>query len=269
MRPEPVLLVDIGNTRIKWAMLIDGDLSPQQALAHRGEDAAGVVARMIVACEKPARILVSNVAGAELGERFAAAACASWGTQPEFARSAAQACGVRNAYPDPSKLGVDRWLAMLGAYALERSSACVVSVGTALTVDALAHDGRHLGGLIAPGPDLMIASLLEKTSDIAQRASGEQGHDTFFTANTRAAVESGSVHAASALIDRAYEECSHVVGGRPRLIVTGGARAHVLPHLRNEYAEYPDLVLRGLAALAAERAPTPALPRDAGEGRPS
>ena len=106
-----------------------------------------------------------------MGDLVRTAIAQAWQIEAAVRALARQSAGgIRNAYPEPAKLGVDRWLAMLGGHALERGAVCVVSVGTAMTIDGVDADGRHLGGVIVPGPDLMVGSLLKNTSDIAQRA---------------------------------------------------------------------------------------------------
>src|SRR4029453_14673479 len=163
--------------------------------------------------------------------------------------------GIRNAYPQPAKLGVDRWLAMIGAHALERGPVCIVSVGTAMTIDGVAADGRHLGGVIVPGPDLMITSLLKNTSDIAQRAQQGATSDGLFADNTLGAIQQGADHALAALVERAVGVMRRTLNEAPKLLVTGGASDPVEKALGLPYRAGPALVLQGLAVLAREPGP--------------
>jgi type III pantothenate kinase len=159
---------------------------------------------------------------------------------------------VLNGYSDPGLLGVDRWLAVVGAYARVGSACVVADLGTAATVDVVASDGQHQGGYIVPGPRLMVASLLRSTRELAPRhaSSGASGTDSGFADNTRDAIERGCRLALAALIDRSVADAGGHSSERPRLLLTGGAAPEVLPHLRSIGEHLPDLVLRGLAVVA-------------------
>jgi type III pantothenate kinase len=247
------LLVDVGNTRVKWARLdAGGELGPQSAEAYAGWSAEEWRARRFGG--QPAeRVLASSVAGAATGAALGAAARAAGAPAVEFVATSREAAGVRNGYADPRLLGVDRWVAVIGAWHRVRDCCVVADVGTAATVDVVTADALHRGGYIVPGPALMTGSLLRSTSDLAPRhaASGAAGRDTGFADNTRDAIERGCRLALAALIERSCADAARVAaGGRPRLLVTGGAAAEVLPFLRVEAEHVPDLVLRGLRELA-------------------
>jgi type III pantothenate kinase len=175
-----------------------------------------------------------------------------WGVTAEFIVSTAAACGVRNAYPVPANLGVDRWLGVIAAHAMAKRVSCVVSVGTAMTIDGVDASGQHLGGVIVPGPALMVGSLLRNTSDIAQRAQHGVATDALFADNTLGAIHQGSAHALAALVERAVETMRHRANAAPFVLVTGGAAPVVEQGLHIEYQVVPDLVLHGLAQYAAE-----------------
>jgi type III pantothenate kinase len=174
--------------------------------------------------------------------------------EPEFVTSTATAGGVRNAYSQPAQLGVDRWLAIIGAHALERGPVCVVSVGTAMTIDGVDAQGRHLGGVIVPGPDLMMSSLLQNTSDIAERAKQGSTSRGLFADNTLGAIRQGAEHAAGALVERAIALMRQQLHETPKLLLTGGGSARIKESLALAHRDIPNLVLQGLAVLAAEPA---------------
>jgi type III pantothenate kinase len=245
-----ILLIDIGNTRIKWAQLEQGALGAHAAAAH-GEDRVHVFERIAREAPTPERILVSNVGGSEIGELCARVFEQRIGIAPDFVESAKHAMGVKNAYQDPAKLGVDRWLAMIAAHQIKHAAVCVVSVGTAMTIDGVDASGQHLGGVIVPGPNLMISSLLKNTSDIAARMSPAELKRTVFADHTLGAVYQGCAHALAALIERAWQEMSAQIGAKPQLLMTGGAAAEVLPLIKVPSEQLDDLVLRGLALMAA------------------
>jgi type III pantothenate kinase len=249
------LLIDIGNTRIKWARCEDGALQPQSAAPHADWHVQTFVETILQRGARSDRVLVSNVAGARMAEVVRTAVAQTWQIEAQFVTSTPMAGGVRNAYPQAAKLGVDRWLAMIGAHALERGAVCVVSIGTAMTIDGVTADGRHLGGVIVPGPDLMIGSLLTNTSDIAQRARQGSAGDELFADNTLGAIRQGAEHALGALVERAVVTIRRALNETPKVLVTGGASDRVEKTIGVPYRAVPDLVLQGLAVLAAEPRP--------------
>jgi type III pantothenate kinase len=245
-----LLLIDIGNTRVKWSVLEGDQLGPQRAAAHAGWGQTQWSANVLATVAQPSRVLVSNVGGVQLANDVDESVQQRWGLRAQFLFSVAAAGGIRNAYREPAKLGVDRWLAMIGAHALQAGYLCIVSIGTAMTIDAVDASGLHLGGLITPGPDLMVTTLLDNTSDIAQRAQGDDDAHALFANSTRGGVRQGGVHALAALIERAMHELQRVSAEAPLLLITGGAASQVEPLLSSPFRVVPDLVLRGLAVLA-------------------
>jgi type III pantothenate kinase len=262
-----VLLVDIGNSRIKWAVLRGGGVpGRQRAAVHAGWTAAQFRHALFAGVRGRAtgitRVLAVSVAAAQVERAFAAAVRAATGHAPQFVRTTRRAAGVTNGYRAAWRLGADRWMASLGAYALQRPAraVCIVDVGTALTIDLLDARGLHRGGAIVPGPQLMVASLLAGTSGIGRRAAGRdaaaQGGRAgparaLFARATRAGLDAGARHAAAALIDRAIAEAQRLLGPRARveLLLTGGGAAAVRTLVRAPHRVVPDLVLRGLAVL--------------------
>jgi type III pantothenate kinase len=247
-----LLLIDMGNTRCKWALLRGARLGRQRALAMQGASARSLAAAL-GNCAGVAGVMAVNVAGTR-GARLLRGALRLLRLPPaRLIRSSARAAGVVNGYPDAWRLGADRWVAVLGAHRLARGrAACVANVGTALTLDLVDALGKHRGGLIVPGPDLMRHSLLNETDGIRRRAGSARPRRgaQFFARNTAAALETGAAQACAALIDRALQEARGLLGARPVLYVTGGAAPLVTRALRSPHRLQPDLVLRGLAVLA-------------------
>ena len=245
-----LLLIDIGNTRIKWARFDEQGIGPQSAAVHANWTRDDFIQQILSAGPRAERVLIGNVGGKRMGDLAQAAISTTWHIEPRFVHSPAAQAGLRNAYPEPANLGVDRWLCLLGGRSLELRPLCVVSVGTAMTIDGLDAGGQHLGGVIVPGPELMVASLLKNTSDIARRAASGQTRDALFADNTLGAVEQGAVQALAALVDRAQETLEKQLGEAPVLLLTGGACARIHSAIRSPGREIPDLVLRGLAVVA-------------------
>jgi type III pantothenate kinase len=252
-----ILLVDIGNSRVKWARLGAGGLGQQSAASYGGWTEVDWRTALFPG-DRVEQVLAASVAGPAAAAMLDAAARAATGRPARFVTTTRAAAGVLNGYADPGLLGVDRWLAVIGSYARVRGGCVVADIGTAATVDVVSRDGRHLGGYIVPGQRLMVASLLGSTGDLATRhaASGAAGSDAGFADNTREAMERGCRLALAALIDRSVVEAERSLGERCRLLVTGGGAAEVLPDLRGTAEHVPDLVLRGLAELVGTPVPT-------------
>lgn len=247
-----ILLVDAGNTRIKWAELEGNALQSGAAvLRRRVEEDMDGLAGAWAALPAPRRLLVASVAGSEFGERLRILAGRLWGLAPEFIAAQATAFGVTNAYTEPQRLGVDRWLALVAAHRLVHEPVCIVDCGTALTVDVMARDGEHLGGLIIPGLGLMRRALLEKTAGIELAIGGAQtGEVALFAKDTRSGVMGGTLYATVAAIDRIVQDVAEVIGAEPACVLTGGDAGVVRGLLAAEFRHEPELVLKGLAIVA-------------------
>lgn len=248
-----MLLIDAGNTRLKWARLRGTRLGPTHALDWN----ARTMHRAVRAALRTSadRVLVCSVAGTAFERALRRAARAAKRRTPQFVRSTRRAAGVRNGYLEPWRLGADRWVAMLGARELFGGRPlCIVDIGTAFTLDLLDKQGRHRGGLIVPGPTLMVDSLLQDTAGIRRRAGRRvRAHRhpvTPFGRSTRAGLLAGSAMACAALIERALQEARRELGGRPLLLLSGGAAPQVAPLLTVAYRHVDGLVLHGLALLA-------------------
>lgn len=258
------LLIDAGNSRLKWATLSGGRLAALHSAGWHGTGLAALCARIAAQAHRPERVLVGCVAGSGVRRALRVALRAAGLPAPQFISSVRKQGGVSNGYRRPAQLGVDRWLALLAARALYPSeSVCIVSVGTALTVDLLDNQGRHLGGAIVPGPALMVDSLLNSTADIRRRAGGaarsprSSAQRSLFARDTRGALSAGSLHATVALTEYALSRAQEAVAHAPRLLLTGGGardlqRALGTRDLRVQLHRVDDLVLRGLAVLAQQ-----------------
>ena len=247
------LLIDAGNTRLKWARLRGKRLGRTHAEDWNKRSMARVAQSAM--CGKYERVVVCSVAGTALERALRRAARTAGHPAPHFIRSTRRAAGVRNGYVQTWRLGADRWVAMLGAHALHPGRAlCVVDIGTALTLDLLDKQGHHRGGLLTPGPTLMVDSLLNYTAGIRRRAGSRPRSPgraaALFGRSTRAGLLSGSAMACAALVERALREARSELGARPKLLLAGGGAAQVAPLLLIAHTRADDLVLHGLALLA-------------------
>jgi type III pantothenate kinase len=242
------LLLDLGNTRLKWALQAqpDGWLA-RGAVDWQEEGLAAALASAWAGLPRPEQVIAASVVDAAREAQVAAMAERLFARTPTWLRTPAHACGVRNAYAEPQRLGVDRFLAMVAAHADGRAPCVLAGVGTALTLDALAADGRHLGGLIAPGPRLMQQSLLDATARVRPERPGEIVE---LADNTADAVASGCWLAAAALVERFATRSAARFGTVPALILGGGDATPLLPLLSLPAKLSQDGVLRGLAVWA-------------------
>lgn len=245
-----MLLIDLGNTRLKWATLAGAGLRPGGVFAHAGHELDARLRGEWNDLARPERVLVASVLD-ETRERLLDAHLRDrFGVAPRFVRSPAQALGVRNAYAEPARLGVDRFLALAALHAREPQAQLLASVGTAMTLDLLDAGGRHHGGLILPAPQLMRASLRSGTA----RVDVVEGRWSELPDNTADAVVSGSLQAAAGAVERFAQVAAQRLGRGPALFLTGGGAgelAALLPEARRVH----DLVLEGLALWAADGSP--------------
>ena len=169
--------MDVGNSRIKWGVLDNGAVRRTGHISQQRVKEQGLAALTSRLPRDVDTVLVSNVAGTSFATRLSGVVGMHCDVDVHFARSEREACGVTNSYRQPRRLGVDRWVAMIGAWAEFGKSCLVVDAGTAMTIDALDGEGRHLGGQIIPGVGLMATSLAGETSDIpaVQRKATGQG----------------------------------------------------------------------------------------------
>jgi type III pantothenate kinase len=248
-----ILVIDVGNTRLKWAWLTNTGLSDQQAVVHRDAKPDAWTAALFHSAQRPTRVLVSNVAGPEMAKTLAKLTRKAFKVDIEFVTASPEFHGLTNGYLDPTLLGADRWLALIGGWTKAKSVLCVVDAGTAVKVDSVDANGQHLGGLIAPGIHMMREVLMSKTSDIAKAAfKSSPSLAGVLANNTVAAVSRGAVFALAGMADRAAEVIEQATGQAPKLLITGGDASIIAGAMRTHGETVPDLVLQGLAVIAAQ-----------------
>jgi type III pantothenate kinase len=253
-----LLLVDAGNTRIKWAMLETASLNAA-ALGHWS--AYGTVRREdlnklgdIWRDAHIARVLISNVAGQAMHDGLEKILLHAHGLKPVplmWFQSAKELGGIKNEYRNPSQLGCDRFAAAIGAHALfPKQTLQVATCGTATTLDAVTADGHFIGGMILPGLELMASSLARNT---AQLPHATQRNVTLwpFADNTDDAIVSGCLTAQVGAIERAMAALS-VEHGAAKCILSGGAASVISPHLTVAHQMVDNLVLTGLQVVATQ-----------------
>lgn len=237
------LFIDAGNTRLKWGWWDGVAFDRVSAAPNAGLNFAALWKNG----QSADAVWVASVASAASNAALAAAARERFGVEPVFVATRAQVCGVRVAYAQPTDLGVDRFLGMIAAHASVQGPVVVASCGTALTLDALAADGTHLGGLIAAGPRLAQDALRGGT---ARLTGVPAGRIVEIADNSADAIESGTWVSAAALVERFLAHAVHGLHDLPGLILTGGGASGLSPLIQAPHRIDAELVLRGLALLA-------------------
>ena len=262
-----LLVIDIGNTRTKWALADgEGKLSPMELCLNANISNANFP---ILQVEK---VIVSNVAGEQMANNIKQL------VQPlavHFVAASAQAGGVKNQYA--LSLGADRWAALVAAWHHTKHATVVVNAGTAITIDALEQnkkvilsqekklllgsdsqikEGVFLGGTIMPGLFLMQQSLSNNTAQLA----ADQGLFADFPTDTADAIESGCLNAVAGAIYLMFKRLEKHSGWLPKLVISGGDAHKVAQALSRldlklgvkQVIIADDLVLQGLVLLSKE-----------------
>lgn len=243
------LLLDLGNTRLKWAWHDGHALLARGAVAHDEPGWPEAFTAALRGGPAPARAWLAAVGAEALVDRAGAALRDAFPDCPlERVHAPAAGAGVVNAYAEPARLGVDRFLALVGARMRTPRAALVAGCGTALAIDAIDAEGRHLGGVIAPGARRMREAVLATTARVRPRG---EGPPAVFGRSTEEGLDAGCALAAAALVDRLVDEATDRLGETPVLLLHGGDAAALAERLRHRASLVPDLVLEGLARWAA------------------
>jgi len=233
-----ILQIDAGNSSAKWRLVDAGAIVARGLLALDDDETPKALA---LAVRRAREIWLASVLD-DVRELALEERLRRLNPVPQLrARSVRRCAGVENSYADPSRMGVDRWLALLAARRRVDGRVCVVDAGTALTIDLLAADGRHEGGYIIPGRKLLEQSLLAGTGRVR-----DADWDTWSLApgtDTGSAVSGG---AALALAGAVREAMRQARAPRPALIFSGGNGQRLLELLDVEGIVVPDLVFEGL-----------------------
>lgn len=245
------LLFDVGNSRVKWVWWRQGSFLEPGAMAHRGVP----VAEILDAVRRPgnicSEILLVSVADPVFTGSLVTALAAAYGVPVRIAESEREALGVHNGYLQPRQLGADRWLAMLAAFNRWRTALCVVDAGTAVTIDLVAADGGHQGGVIIPGAVLMRDALLGSTGRIRDAAVGNGetaiADTAFWGRDTESCIRQGVLLAGAGLVERCMRTFRQSAGIDPVLVLTGGDAASLQAALPVAAELCPTLVFEGLA----------------------
>ena len=252
------LAIDIGNTRLKWA-LYDGP-RPGAALLGQGAEFLDHIERLAEGpwadLPQPTAMLGCVVAGDAVRRRAEEQIHERFDCAPRWVVSGTGEAGVTNGYDHPTRLGADRWVAMIGARhrMLQQHGTprpmVVVMIGTAVTVEALDANGKFLGGLILPGHGIMLRALESGTAGL-HVPTGEVRE---FPTNTSDALTSGGTYAIAGAVERMVQHLRKHCDAEPACYMTGGAGWKMAPSMNVNFELVESLIMDGLLVIAQERA---------------
>lgn len=237
------LLIDIGNTSIKWALWDGKTLSAMRGTRHHGALPIDLLAAWETLTD------IDSIHACHVGPEAVRLAVASicqslWQRPVTRIVVESENSPVRIAYPDPGQLGVDRWLAMCAAHRLYPGPKLIMQIGTAITFDALLGDGQHLGGQILPGVETLRTALFRTTQIPPQDCADPD--NLLWGANSGQCIAAAAMHAPAALAGRLWQHLRDLAGATPRLLISGGDAERLSPLLRQPSFHHPDLVLQGM-----------------------
>lgn len=239
------LLIDLGNSRLKWAQQAPGLWRTEAAPLNK--DMPSLMDRLWRDMNAPRKIVLCSVSTSERMQALEKWVQANWSIAPRIVRTQTEQLGVRNRYRQPEQLGVDRWVALIGARGLTSAAACVVDCGTAVTVDALSVEGEFLGGAVFPGLRLLRDSLVQGTAGIHVT---EGDASDCLARSTADGVAAGTLFGLAGAVERLIDEYRQTQGDSMKVFLTGGDAPVLAARLRAAHTPVPDLVLQGLARIA-------------------
>lgn len=253
--PNEILLLDIGNTRLKWAWQQGELFVPGGELTHTGQLRLNQLAQ-ISREHSPAKIVAACVAGDKIKETVVSQLQRQFAIQVELITTPSEGQGIRNGYVQPAQLGIDRWVAMVGAHQMWPGYLCVIDAGSALTLDIIQSDGQHQGGYILPGLRMMQTCVIEKTAipmslkAVIMASTTQPGNDT------QSCLANGTLQGTCGLIERTVLQVERETGESVQCVLTGGDSQYLAATLSVPHVIEPYLVLKGLAHIVSDRTKT-------------
>lgn len=244
-----ILLVDIGNTRIKWAIAHDGVLSEQDVAAYEysAKDNSGQLSDLDehwAELETPERVVIANGATAAQTHHIESWVKQHWLCPVTYLITPKTELGVTNAYSQHQDLGIDRWLNLLASHHLLDGAVCVIDCGTAVTIDAINANGKHLGGCIIPGVSMMRDALNQTGKiDVEHYAPSQL---STVNASTKSGVYCGTLYAVASAIDVIVVDMKKELACDTQCIITGGDAELIQPLLRAPVCYRKDWVFQGM-----------------------
>lgn len=239
------LLIDIGNTCIKWGYTVHDQYCAGGRITYKGMTVEALCSLMLSSADyQPSRVYYISVADASLTSQIEDSLK---NTNCYVTRlfTSVEEFGLKNGYSNPQSLGVDRWYAMIAAHYLSKKKFVVVDLGTALTFDVVNFNGLHEGGCIMPGLNSMLKLLVASTSAISPISRDLLSLDDYGR-TTQEGVLQGVYRSIKNFIDVEVDKIMQVQNNDADLYITGGDADSVLPLLKHRWHHHPDLVLYGL-----------------------
>jgi type III pantothenate kinase len=238
------LLIDIGNTRIKWSVSSEGEYYFGGKIVHKGYQPSEILSVILSSlADAPKVVFYISVADVAFVEPFLQAVKQT-GIEVFPLRTEKAVLDVVNGYAQYDQLGADRWYAMLAAYHLSRKAVVVVDAGTALTLDFIDASGTHKGGYILPGLQAMLSTLFQ-TTQLPKLNNGLSPPSLVLARTTQQACLNGVYRAIVDFVNTQTEqieqECLDV-----DFHLTGGDAPQLVAHLKRGWLYRDDLVLYGM-----------------------
>ncbi len=240
------LFIDLGNSRVKWMY---ADRGVQEGAVHIGQPLGELLDGKWKHLPAPDQIWLASVAPSPVRDALTEWTRQNWGMEPCPLAVQPVACGVTCGYREPEQLGVDRWMAIIAGYHHSPGGVCVVDCGTATTLDMVDGKGRHLGGFILPGMEMMRDCLLRGTAmdvEIEETELSEWGN------STASCIDLGIRESVVSLVESSVERMQAAGVCDPGVILCGGASALVEPHLKLAHEHRDALVLEGMMRFVQE-----------------
>lgn len=255
-----ILTVDIGNSRIKWALWRADKIVERGVAAYATDNHATGFDELFSKVEKPAHIFVVCVAGNTISHRFNEWSKQRWQLGVEFLNTEKQFNNIINAYKNPEQHGVDRWAGIVASHQrCPGFSVCVINAGTATTFDLINKDGRHLGGYILPSYVTMHKAILADTANVksAMKSESDMQFDVSIVPdNTNDAVNQGLHKLLQAGIREICQFAKQKMEAPMQIIISGGFAKIILSYPDMPDMIYqPDLVMQGLYEIMKQRMP--------------
>lgn len=251
------LLLDVGNTRVKWGFVRAGLYEYSGSVPLAGLSVDQFLQQVSPDGVKPQSVIMSAVGDGDWLKLLRFTLTHVWSARLVEVVAEKERDGLINGYAQAGRLGTDRWCALLGAWRSSSEAVCVVDSGTALTMDVVNHGGEHLGGLIVPGLGMMRDCLKQGTAKVGSSLQQDAASDAVpvgvLGRNTEQCVVGGSLWTLAAGVERLRLQAVDLVGGPMRCVITGGDAQQLLPLLSGDWEWVPDLVLRGLLAYTDEK----------------
>jgi|TARA_R110000851_G_scaffold150976_3_gene292051 type III pantothenate kinase len=245
-----ILIVDIGNSQIKWTTIQSKVLADSQYFSRPKTGIKAALNKAWKSLDDIEAVFVSNVAGDKIAAQLTEWIDKQWKLTPVFVQSEKRRFGVTNAYEQPETLGVDRWLAIVAGRQHARQVTCVIDCGTAITVDIVTEKGQHQGGLIVPGLSLMKKMLTDNTDALGNVT--QESEFNLLATNTHTAIQAGTLYMVTATLENLINDLQQNFTDEVRFLITGGDAEEIIPLMPQPLIHEPDLVLKGLAQYARQ-----------------